>query len=272
MGEAANSYSVPVSRQNGGHDRNTVTGFGQCQQCMRRAALHENGGLEAGKPAGGIECLARSEAAIEKEERLRLEVSNVHVLGLSKLKRPVADRNELDRRQQEGLEGMIVGLKRMQRANADVELPALQHCQQRGTERFGQSDLYMRTLRGVAMQEMREDAVDHLRRRPHLQDPCIGPQQHLSSLAKRVHGTKDGAAFTEQQLASTSEDQPTANAVEQSDAELRFERANLARECGLCDPQTKRCLGDSPLFGNRNEGSQMTKVHAATLCLPGMNF
>jgi hypothetical protein len=51
----------------------------------------------------------------------------------------------------------------------------------------------------------------------------------LSSLAHRANRSEDCPTFTEKSLAIRAQDQPTANAIEQFDAEFRFKIADLTR-------------------------------------------
>ena len=46
---------------------------------------------------------------------------------------------------------------------------------------------------------------------------------------------------------------------------------DLAGQCRLGDPQPQRCLRDSPLLGNGDEGSQLPKIHGfQSLCPFGL--
>ena len=182
----------------------------------------------------------------------------------------MAGGKKLDRRQRKAPELMMLGLNGLQQADSKVQLSAFQPCKQIGADRLAQFDLHVGKARGIAMQERRKDAVDHLRGGRDLQDAGVGAPQQLGSLAERVHRAQDVAAIGEQSLAFAGQDQPSANAIEQPDSELCLEIIDLAGQCGLRDSQAKRRLRDRSLFGNGDERSQVSQIHAGSLCRFGM--
>ena len=109
-----------------------------------------------------------------------------------------------------------------------MKLAALEHGKRREAGRLGQPDLHVGAELGEAMQEARQHAVDHLRRRRHLQEAGIAAPHQLRPLAERADGAQDAAAIREQPLAFPGQHQPAADAIEQLDPELRFEVADLA--------------------------------------------
>src|SRR2546430_14590299 len=177
-----------MSWQDGRHNSYAVAGFGERQQRVWRAAFHENAGPQSGEATGSIKCLTSNEAAIEKEERLSLQCSDVHAFGFPKLKRRLVCGEKLDRRKQERLERMVIGLQGIHRTDPNVKFAALQHSQQSRAKRLGELDLHVWPSLGVTMQKRRRNPVDHLRRRRHFQDAGIGAPQQLSSLFERANG------------------------------------------------------------------------------------
>ena len=122
----------------------------------------------------------------------------------------------------------------------------------------------------MAMQEGREHAVDHLRRRRHPQQAAVGAPQQLRPLAERADRAEYRAAIPEQLLAFAGEHQPAPDAVEQPHAELLLEVADLAGQGRLGDPQAQGRLRDRSLLGHGDERSQVPQVHAGSLCPFGM--
>jgi hypothetical protein len=62
-------------------------------------------------------------------------------------------------------------------------------------------------------------------------------------------------------FALAGQNKTAANAIEQPEPEFFLKLLDLAGQCGLRDPQAQRCLRDSALLGNGDEGSQMPKIH-----------
>src|SRR2546423_13281638 len=202
-----------MSWQDVGHNGDPMASFSESQQRVWRAAFHEDVGPQSGEATGSIKCLTSNEAVIEEEERLSLQCSDVHAFGFPKLKRRLVCGKKLDRRKQERLERMVIGLQGVHRTDPNVKFTALQHSQQSRAKRLGELDLHVRPSLGVTMQKRRKNPVDHLRRRRHLQDAGIGAPQQLSSLSERANGPEDSAAIAEQPLTLAGEDQPAANTI-----------------------------------------------------------
>jgi hypothetical protein len=121
------------------------------------------------------------------------------------------------------------------------------------------------------VQEIGEDAVDRLRRRRHPQDAAVAAPQQLRPLAERADRAKHGAAIVEQLLALAGQHQPAADPVEQLDAKLLLEIADLAGKGGLRNAQVQGRLRDGALLGNGDERAQVPEIHGSSLCLFGMN-
>src|SRR5215216_1406545 len=153
---------------------------------MRRAALNEDVWSQSSQAAGGIKRLAKKEAGIEEEERMRSKPCNVDPFGVAEMKRRVAGSEKLDRRQRKNLKRMIVGLNGSNPADAHVKLAAFQHRQQGGARCLAQLDLHVRATFRITMEEIREHAIDHLARGSDPQDAGIGSAQELSSLGERA--------------------------------------------------------------------------------------
>ena len=80
----------------------------------------------------------------------------------------MAGGKKLDRRQRKAPEFMVLGLNGLQEVDRKVQFATLQLCKQFGADRLAQFDLHVGKACGIAMQERRKYAVDHLRgrRRP----------------------------------------------------------------------------------------------------------
>src|SRR5829696_8204217 len=150
-----------MGREDRGHNRYAVTSLGKGEQRVRRAAFEENVWFQPGEAAGRIEGIAKEEAGVEEEERMRCQPSNVDASGLPKLKRRMASGEKFDRRQQKNLKRMIVGLNGPDPADANVKLAAFEHRHQGGPRSLVQLDLHIRATFRITMQELRKDAIDH---------------------------------------------------------------------------------------------------------------
>jgi hypothetical protein len=142
-----------------------------------------------------------------------------------------------------------------------MDVAAFQLVKQAWTHRFDQLDLHIWPAFGVSMQECGKHTFHRLWCGRNLQDSGVGSPQPSSALAERLDCAKDGAAIAEQLLALAGQDQAAANAIEQLKPELVLELLDLAGQCGLGDSEAQRCLRDSPLLGNGDEGSQVPKIH-----------
>jgi hypothetical protein len=76
----------------------------------------------------------------------------------------------------------------------------------------------------------------------------------------------DPRAF-EEELAGLREADPTGMTLQQPDAELALERADLLREAGLGNPQPLGGAGEASLFGDRDEVAKVTQFHLGLLKL-----
>src|SRR5262249_7187714 len=132
----------------------------------------------------------------------------------------------------------------------------------RGLDRF---HIHMGIARRVAMQKCREYAVDEVRRGCHPHEAAVLAAELLDLFGERSSIAQKVTAVPEQLLAFATEYEATADAIEQLETQLPFEVADLPRQCRLCDAQTQRRLGNSPLFGDRDERPQVPEVHGFRL-------
>ncbi len=182
----------------------------------------------------------------------------------------MAGGEKLDRRQRDAAERMVLGLDQLRRADPEVQIAALQHGDQVGAHRLRHLDLHVGIALGIAVQERREDAVDHLRRGAHLQHPGVLAPQQARALAERFDRAQDAAAIRQQLLARAGQHQAAAHAIEQRDTECGLERADLAGQRGLGHAQSLRRLGHGPLLGDGHERPQVVAGPCRSLCRPGM--
>ena len=159
---------------------------------------------------------------------MRGKVDDVDVSGAPEPKRGAAGGEKMHWRQRKAFEGMITARYRSHHADSDVNLAAFHKSKQVRAHRFGQLNLYVRSLLGVLVQECGKNAFQRLRRYRNLQDASVGLPQPLSSLAERLHGAKDGAAISQQLLALASQDEAAADTIEQRKAELLLKLHDLA--------------------------------------------
>ncbi len=73
----------------------------------------------------------------------------------------------------------------------------------------------------------------------------------------------------DEQLFSFSRQAKSAtHTVEQLQAQIVLEFADVSRQCRLRDPQSQGRLGNSAEFGNRDKRSSMAQVHELTYARP----
>jgi hypothetical protein len=181
---------------------------------MWRAAFKEDVGFETRDTAGRIKRRTNEEGGVEKKQRMRSKLPNVHASGMAKFKSRIANRKKVKRQQWQRLEWMTVGVNGFQETDTDVNLAAFQQCRQRGANRLGQLDLHVRTAFRIAQQKICKDAVDCLRRGADLKDADVASPHPLSSLGQGPHCTENDAGIIEELLPFSGQRKSAANAIE----------------------------------------------------------
>src|SRR5215207_1627661 len=90
-------------------DCHAVPRFGECEERVRRAALEQNIGPEAGETACRIESLAKHETGVQQEQRIRRETADVDRAAVSKFERGVTGGPKLYRRERTASEVIVAG-------------------------------------------------------------------------------------------------------------------------------------------------------------------
>jgi hypothetical protein len=65
----------------------------------------------------------------------------------------------------------------------------------------------------------------------------------------------------EQLFSFSCQTKPAAHTIEQLEAQIVLEVADVSRQCRLRDPYSGGRLGNGAEFGNRDKRSSMTQVH-----------
>ena len=70
MHDASDSQPVPIGPQYGRNDGHPLPGFREREQCVRRAALEQNIGLDIGNVTGRIEQPANGVPGVQQQQRM----------------------------------------------------------------------------------------------------------------------------------------------------------------------------------------------------------
>jgi hypothetical protein len=84
-----------------------------------------------------------------------------------------------------------------------------------------------------------------------------------SALAERLGPGQEIAALREEVVPVSREPHAATDAIEEPDAELALELADLAPEGGLAQAELRGRLGEPPRVGDRHEVANVSEVHAA---------
>src|SRR5206468_8755918 len=114
-----------------------------------------------------------------------------------------------------------------------VDFATLDQRNQRLTRRFDELDLHLGMAFGITAEERGKDAFDGLRRRRDAQDAGVAYPQLARVFAERSYIAQDRAAVGEQLLAFAGQHHTPAQALEELEAELILEGADLSGQRGL---------------------------------------
>src|SRR5262252_2251754 len=124
-----NFQIVPMRSEGRRNNSYPVLGFGEDQQGMWRAAFEPNVGPEAREPAGCVESSAKPVSAIQQEQWMRREVSDLDRATATKGKRRMAGGEELGRFQRLTAKVPFDQWNPIREHLTKVYLAAFQHCQ-----------------------------------------------------------------------------------------------------------------------------------------------
>jgi hypothetical protein len=95
---AHDSQRVAIRLQERWNDRDPLTGLGQREQGVRRAALEQNVGLDVCETASCVEQPPNRVTGLEQKQRITCEVADIDHSGVAKLERWGARGQNLVRR------------------------------------------------------------------------------------------------------------------------------------------------------------------------------
>src|ERR1700756_1843995 len=104
-----------------------MSGFGQREQGVRRAALDENIRTDMGEAASRIEYSAKHEVRREEKQGMRRQTADLDAGSLAQAEAWVAGRQQIDLLQGDAAEALIVGAKDRSQVLSEVNLAAFQH-------------------------------------------------------------------------------------------------------------------------------------------------
>ena len=127
----------------------------------------------------------------------------------------MGDREQVDQLQRTAGEVPVARLSRVSQSLPEVNLTALQHCQGVGPKRFNQFHFHIGMALRVAVQEIRNDALNELGRGSDLQHVGAPAPQLLRPLVDRAGIVEEAAAVPQQLLAFAGQHEPPPDAIEQ---------------------------------------------------------
>ena len=107
--------------------------------------------------------------------------------------------------------------------------------------------------RAIAAQKRGEQARYDMRRRRHLERAGIAALERARSVRNRIGAGERLARMPQQVLALRRQAQAASAALEQGNAELRFERLQLTRGSRLTQVQAFGCASNAARIGRRDE-------------------
>ena len=151
--------------------------------------------------------------------------------------------------------------------DGQVQRTLLQEIQQPDAAFFGELDLDPGAVAAVAFEEPGQDALHRLGRGADPKHSHAPAPQGTRSLAHRLRLRQHVAAVPQQVLALGRELDATADSIEEQDAELPLQVADLAREGRLAHMDALRGPRDALLLRNVDEIPEMAELHRGHLYL-----
>jgi hypothetical protein len=184
----------------------------------------------------------------------------------------VACGNKLDRRHGIDSEVTIVSLNGLKQTDAEMDFAALEQRQCVGADCLDQFHLHARIAFRILVQERRKHRFDLHGRGGDLQHSRVAVPEQLRLFAQCNDGTQQAAATSEQLLSRASQEKTAAYTIEQGQAELLLEVADLPRKSGLGRAQVQCGFGNRSQLRHGDECPQMPEVHTRSLCPAGMDI
>jgi len=152
-----------------------------------------------------------------------------------------------------------------------MDLAALEHVQAVAPGRLDDLYLHVGKRTAIGVQELRQHALDMLRRRGDLEHAELATPQGLGALVDRGSVGQQAAAFAGELLARAGQYQAAPHSVEQPEPEVVLELGDLARQRRLRDPQMAGRFRDSAVVDHGDEGARMPEIHGGFLCQSGIS-
>src|SRR6185312_3766264 len=136
---------------------------------------------------------------------------------------------------------------------------------QRSPVRLGDGDLDLRPVARERLEQRRRATPAGTRRDPEA-DAANQPRREIAAGRSRsLRGHQRGARPVEEELAGLGQIHAARVALEQTDAELALEPADLRRQSGLGDPELLGRAREAALLRDRDEVSKVTELHVRWL-------
>ena len=162
--EASDSQLIAAALELGGNNRHTVSRFREAQQGVRVSTFKLDCRPQSRHPAGRVEGTAKSEAAVHQKQRKTGEARNLDGAAVTKRHRGMANCQQLHRSQRKAAIMALVQLDGMQQVLTEVDLSAFEQRQYLAPGSLADLHLDLRIALRVTMQELRQHALNMLRR------------------------------------------------------------------------------------------------------------
>ena len=240
------------------HDGDAVAAARETHQRVRVVGLQQHAWPDARGLARRVEAQPRGEVAPQQQDRLVVELGHLErappaqtVAGRHHGQHP--DGKQRPRAQL---------LAARHRAQRQVQLAAGDARAQPHAAVLDQPHLDARPGAAEAREERADQALERLGGGAQPQRARPSARQCAGALAQRVRRAQDLARALQEVFALGGEVQTAADAVEERQAQLALEVADLARERGLREAQLRGGAGDVAGVGHADEVAEVPQFHA----------
>lgn len=122
----------------------------------------------------------------------------------------------------------MIGMNGAKQADPEMNISSFEHRRHVDPDCFHELHLHVGTAFGVAVKEGGKHGFKDDRWGGHLQHPGAPAAEQLRSVGNGAHLTQEAAAFYQQLLALHGQEEPAPDAIEEFEAELALELADMA--------------------------------------------
>jgi hypothetical protein len=226
---------------------------------MRGRALQQHPWSYVRDVAGRIEPLARAERAVEQEQWLLGQVSDLQGATPAEPTLPRQHAEVVDGIE-EPVPEAIVGHDK-----GHVNITVFEPAQQAQPAIFDEVHLHAGMTASVLAQEPRERVLDGHRRRPDTEDSGVSALERASSRTEQLRVHQQSTALPEQVLTLRRQPETPADPVEEAHTQLGFQREDLARRRRLAHGQPSARPRYATGLGDAHERVEMAEVHLLSI-------